>query len=315
VVALVRPRADRRALDGLAIDVREGDILDRASLAAAFDGADVVMHAAAPHRNFAADPSEITRPAVDGTRNVLDACAQAKVRRMVLTSSGATIGFAKDAKAPLDERHHVGDAKAPYIRAKVEQEKVALADDRVEVVVLNPSGVVGPGDYRITPATRAFVGLLQGDPAFMTLSLTDVRDVAHAHAVAAVRGKARERYLITGDVLGPKELSAAFTKALGFGPKVMTPPRFLVGWLAWWQERKARSSGTDASITRAMLDDAWGRHLAYDSTKSRNELGMTYRPAVDVIRDAATWLLARDALKPSVANRVRSRNGMASRQD
>ncbi|HEU4611524.1 MAG TPA: NAD-dependent epimerase/dehydratase family protein [Kofleriaceae bacterium] len=113
VVALVRPRADRRALDGLAVDVREGDILDRESLAAAFDGADVVIHAAAPHRNFASDPNELIRPAVDGTRNVLDACAKAKVRRMVLTSSAATVGFATQSTQPLDERHQIGAANAP----------------------------------------------------------------------------------------------------------------------------------------------------------------------------------------------------------
>lgn len=304
-IAFVRKTSDRRALEGLDVEVREGDVLDPASLASAMKDVDVVHHAAAAHRNFAADESKIVRPAVEGTKNVLDACAAAKVRRIVLTSSGATIGFATDPSKPLDESHHVESPKAPYVRAKVEQEKLALADERVEAVVLNASGVFGPNDYRITPATKAFIGLLQGDPAMLAVSITDVRDVARAHLLAAEKGKPRERYIIVGEVLTPEQVSALFTKVVGFGPKVMVPPRFLVGVLAWWAERKARSNGGDAPITRAMLDDVWGKHLAYDNAKSRRELGMTYRPAEQVVRETVAWLLDAGALDPKVAERVR----------
>ncbi len=306
IVALVRPSSDRRGLDGLNIEVREGDVLDPGSLGRAIDGVDTVIHCAAAHRNYAADPDDILRPAIEGTKNLLDACAAAEVTRIVLTSSAATIGFTGDPKKPLDESHHTESPHSPYVRAKVEQEKLALADGRVEVVVLNPSGVFGKHDYKITPAMRAIVGLLQGDPAFLAVSITDVHDVAIAHVRALKRGKIGERYLVTGDVLQPNEVRSTFEEIVGFGPSNMKPPRFLVRSIAWWEERKARSSGGDASITRAMLDDVWGRHLAYDSAKSRRDLEMTYRPAKDVIRESILWLLEMNAFKPRVAERIRA---------
>jgi dihydroflavonol-4-reductase len=306
VVAMVRPSSDSLGLDGLEVEVREGDVLDADSLRRALDGVETVVHCAAAHRNFAADPADIVRPAVEGTKNLLDACAARGVRRVVVTSSGATVGFASDPKKPLDETHHHEHAKAPYVRAKIEQEKLALADGRVEVVVLNPSGVFGPYDYKLTPATRGFIGLLQGDPCFFAVSITDVRDVARAHLLAAKKGRPGERYLITGDVLEPEETAAGFRELIGFGPSAMRPPRFLVGWIAWFQGRKARSSGLDAPITRELLDEIWGKHLAYDSTKSKRELGMTYRPAKEVVRDTIAWLLEQNALKPSVAKRIRA---------
>lgn len=306
-VAFVRPSSDRRGLEGLSIEIREGDVLDHASLTRAMAGVEAVIHCAAAHRNFAADPSEILRPAVDGTKNVLDACASAGVERVVLTSTAATVGFAASATEPIDETHHVASPRSPYVRAKVEQERLALAERRVGVVVLNPSGVFGPHDYRLTPATRAFIGMLAGDPAMLGVSITDVRDVATAHVRALAKGRPGERYLVTGDVLTPAQASEAFARVAGWGPKVMTPPRWLVGMLAWWQERKARASGTDAPITREMLGDVWGKHLAYDSSRSRRELGMTYRSADEVIRDTIEWLLTRDAFPPKIAARLRSR--------
>ena len=153
--------------------------------------------AATPWVSF--DPADIVRPAVEGTRAVLDAAEKHGVRRVIITSSGATVGFAKDVSKPLDESSHQERITSAYIRAKVEQERLALErakDGRVEVVVLNPSGVFGPRDYRLTPATKALVGLLQGDPAFLGVCLTDVRDVARAHVLGLEKGRTGERYKI-----------------------------------------------------------------------------------------------------------------------
>jgi len=305
VVALVRPGSDRRGLAGLDVELREGDVLDAASVNAACSGVEVVMHVAAPHRNFAADENDIIRPAVEGTRNVLDACARAGVKRLVLTSTAATIGFSSDPLVPLDESSALTDARSPYLRAKIQQERLALGDERVEVVVLNPSGVFGPHDYRITPAMRAIVGFLSGDPAFLAVTVTDVRDVGRAHVLAAKLGAARQRYLITGEVLPPARVAETFRAVSGIAPKVMRPPRFLINLIAGGQERKARKSGQDASITRAMVDDVWGKHLSYDSSRSKKELGMSYRPARDVIRDAVVWLRDQNALPPKVAAKLR----------
>lgn len=317
-IALARPASPRRALAGLDIEVREGDLLDSPSIARAMEGVELVFHVGAVHRNYSQDETQILRPAVEGTRHVIDSAVRAGVRRVVLTSSGATVGFSSDPAAPLDETSALEDARSPYTRAKIQSERLALAaahERRIEVVSVNPSGVFGPLDYRLTPATRAVVGLLQGDPSFLAVSVTDVRDVARGHILAAEKGTSGERYLLTGDVLDPSQMSTTFGEVGGITPKVMRPPRVLVRFLAWLGERKARSSGEDAAISLAQIDDVWGRHLAYSSKRARTELGATFRPAADVLRDTFRWLLFVGALEAKVAACVREKLGTAAAPD
>jgi dihydroflavonol-4-reductase len=143
-IAFVRPGSDRRALEGLACETCEGDLLDAASVDRAMAGVDAVMHVGAVHRSMTPDPEDIVRPAVEGTRAVLDAAEKHGVKRVVVTSSAATVGFTKDPTKPLDESAQQTRIKSPYIRAKVKQEELALErakQGKVEIVVLNPSGV------------------------------------------------------------------------------------------------------------------------------------------------------------------------------
>ena len=93
------------------------------------------------------------------------------------------------------------------------------------------------------------------------------------------------------------------------------PAKFLLKWLAGSAERRARKTGGDASLTRAVVDDFYGHHLAYDSARSRSGLGLTYRPADQVLRDALRWLLFVEALKPKVAEKLRGTLGVAAAPD
>lgn len=319
VVALARPGSRRTALEGLEVEIREGDLLDAESISRAVQGVEAVLHVGAVHRQTTADPDQLLRPAVEGTRHVLEAASRAGVKRVVVTSSGATVGFGLDPERPLDESHRLATAKSAYTRAKIEQEKLALSwvgrPGAPEVVVLNPSGVLGPYDYRITPATRSILGLLGGDPAFLALCPTDVRDVGAAHVLAAERGRPGERYLITGDVVRPKELAALFDELAGVKPLTLRPPAFLLKLAIGGQEKKALREGTDTAASRDAVDDLAGGHLVYDSTKSRKELGMRYRPAREVLVDTLRWLLFVDALAPKVAAKVRGKLGERATPD
>ncbi|MGZ3427082.1 MAG: NAD-dependent epimerase/dehydratase family protein [Polyangia bacterium] len=316
-IAFVRPGSDRRGLAGLSVTTREGDLLDAASVDAAMDGVEIVLHAGAVHRNYSADVDAIVRPAVEGTRNVLDAARKRSVRKVVHVSTGATVGFAADPAKPLDEKAQLHAARSAYIRGKIEAEKLALAAARggLDVVVLNPSGIFGPRDYRLTPATRALISLLQGDPAFIGVCLTDVRDVARAALAAIERGRRGERYLITGDALAPKDVAALFADVGGVKPPTMRPPGWLLRFLVGRMERKAAASGGDAPASRDALEDLGRGHLVYDASKSRSELGMTYRPAREVLTDAFRWLLHVGALKPKVAAKVRAKLGAGAAPD
>ena len=317
-IAFVREKADRRGLAGLDVEVRTGDILDRASLARACEGVDVLFHVAAVYKNFSANPDDILRPAVEGTKNAIAAARAAGVKRLVYTSTGATVGFAADPKSALTEDDFLETAETPYIRGKIEAEKVvreAAKENGLEIVILNPSGVFGPRDYRLGPATRGIVGLLQGDPAFLHMCITDVRDVGKAHVLAAQKGEHGRRYLVVGDVMSPVQLRDAYGRLTGIKPATFTPPRFLLNFLAGRMEKQAAATGGDANLTRALVKDAIGRHLVYAGSRSRTELGMTYRGGEDVIRDAVRWALFTGALKPKVDAKVRRAMGAAAEPD
>jgi dihydroflavonol-4-reductase len=313
-IAFVREKADRRAMADLDIEVRTGDVLDADSLKRAMSGVEIVFHVAAVHRNFSPNADDIVKPAVEGTRNVIAAARSAGVRRIVYTSTGATVGFTSDPTKALTENDFLQTAENPYVRGKIEAEKLVL-DAGIEVVVVNPSGVFGPRDYRITPATRGLIGVLQGDPIFFWLCATDVRDVAACHVLAATKGKPGRRYLATGDAIAPKQTSALFAKLGGVKPGNFTPPRFLARFLAGRMEKKAIATGADAPLTRAMVEDNLGKHLVYDSTRARTELGATFRSAEDVLRDAFRWLLFVGALQPKTQAKVRAALGPLAEPD
>lgn len=315
VIAFAREGADLRGLSGVDVEVRRGDLLDAAAVKAAMDGAEAVIHVGAAHRMVAKDASVITGPAVEGTRNVLDAMKAHGLRRLVYTSTGATVGFTRDPGRPLDESHFFRDAKGTYTRGKVEAEQLVLGAGHVDAVVLNPSGVFGPGDWRLTPASRGLVGLLQGDPALFALHLTDVRDVGEAHAVALERGEPGTRTLLVGDAFLPAQLAATCAEVTGIKPPTLRPPGFLLRFLVGRAEKQALKQGTDAAATVEALDDLAGGHLLYDGARARRQLGMQWRPGREVLRDATRWLLARDALKPKVAGRIRAFMGAAAAPD
>jgi dihydroflavonol-4-reductase len=316
-LAMVRAGSDRRSLAGLDVAVCEGDVMDAAAVERAVQGVDWVFHCAAVHRNFCLDDAEILGPGVTGTRNVLAAARRAGVKRVVHCSTGATVGYARDPSQPIDETAPTPTAKSTYVRAKLEAEKLALAANGggLEVVVVNPSGVFGPRDYKLTPATRGIVGLLQGNPSMFALCFSDVRDVAMGHVLAAKHGRPGERYLLTGELLTSAQVASTFREVTGVRPLDFTPPRFLLRWAAAAEELKARRTGQDAGVTRDQIDDFFGLALAYDASKARSELGATFRPARDVVRDATRWLMFVDALKPRVTAKLRGVLGSAAAPD
>jgi dihydroflavonol-4-reductase len=218
----------------------------------------------------------------------------------------------------LTEDDFLETAAAPYARGKIEAERIAMKaaeQGDIEVVVVNPSAVFGPRDYRVTPASRAIVGLLQGDPAFLHLCISDVRDVAAGHVLAAQKGKSGRRYLLVGDAKSPSEVRDMLGRLAGIRPATFSPPRFLMRFLAGRMEKKAAATGGDAPLTRAIVEDNFGRHLVYDGTRARTELGAKFRPAEEVLRDCIRWLLFVGALKEKVATKVRRTMGAAAEPD
>lgn len=304
VRVLVRPTSDTRGIDGLPVERVAGDLLDADSVRAACDGCGLVLHVAAVHRNWAPRDEDILDPAVLGTENVLRAAKAAGVRRVVITSSNAAVGYGDDPARPLDETSWNAAPHAVYIRAKTLAERRGLELGRelgLEVVSVLPCGIVGPYDHRRTPTTKSILAVAGGGPSVLDVAVTDVRDVADGVLLAAARGRPGERYLLAGENCTKEQLAAIVGVLTGRPAQAMLPPRFVMQILAWVGELRARLGGPDPDITRAEILDVYGRHLLYDSRKARSALGWSPRPAAEALGAALRWAVDQGWLTGDVA--------------
>lgn len=293
VVALVRDGADLRGLEGLDVAIVHGDVCDEATVARATEGCTYVFHLAAPYQTWAKDDRTIVDPALRGTECVLRAAKASGVKRVVVTGSCNAVGFTRD--EPLDESawRDAAHATSPYIRAKREQELRALELGKeldLDVVVVLPTSVLGPHDYRKTPTTAPFVDALKGKgPVPFAMNLVDVRDVALGHRLAAEKGTRGERYLLGGENVDVPTLATMVEKQTGKKPAQGLPPSWVLRVVATVAEGVSMISGKPPMITRALLDDVAGGVPLFKIDKARRELGYEPRGAAEVIDATATW--------------------------
>src|SRR5438270_1069202 len=198
---LVRASSNTKNIADLKADLVTGDLRDPASLEKAISGCDTVFHVAADYRLWVRDPSEMYRANVEGTRAILEAARKSRVRRVVYTSSVATMGFTSNGQ-PANEDSPVSLANmiGPYKRSKYMAEHVAIEAARsgMDVVIVNPTTPIGERDIKPTPTGRIVVDFLKKKfPAYVDtgLNLVDASECARGHMAALENGRAGERYI------------------------------------------------------------------------------------------------------------------------
>lgn len=298
VRVFVRPAADLRGLEGLDVHYVRGDVLELDSVRSAVRGCDVVYHAAALYTMWARDPSLVMRTAVDGSQNLLTACAEAGVGKVVYTSSAASIGLSESpSRIRTEEDHNTAAAAPSYVTAKTVSEKVArelAARLGLALVVVNPTLVLGPGDYRLTPSNAVVKqAVFRGSPFYYDggANVVDVLDVAAGHILAEEKGRKGERYIIGGDNITVREMLGTIARFAGrTGPRIKVGRRtgLVAGFLF---EVLSRLTGKPPPFTRRHARTYFGRYGYYDITKARTELGYTYRPSTEVLRRAVEWVM------------------------
>lgn len=227
---LVRPSSDLKNLEGLKAETATGDLRDATSLEKAMSGCDTVFHVAADYRLWVRDPAEMYRSNVEGTRAILDATRKNGVRRVVYTSSVATVGFTGNGR-PADEDSPVSldDMIGHYKRSKFMAEQVALEAGRggMHVVTVNPTTPVGEQDVKPTPTGRIVLDFLKRKfPAYVEtgLNLVDVRECARGHVAALEKGRSGERYILGGEDLTLKQILDKLGEMTGLpSPRVKLP--------------------------------------------------------------------------------------------
>ncbi len=300
--ALARAESNRRNLADAA-EVAIGDLADAGSVARAMADVDVLFHLAADYRLWSRRPAEITHANLEGTRVVMEAALAAGVRRIVHTSSVATLraptmAIAVDETAALAE----GEAIGAYKRGKLAAERLVermIADRGLPAVIVNPSTPIGPGDVKPTPTGRIILEAAAGRiPAFVDtgLNLVHVDDVAAGHLLALERGRVGERYILGGQDASLRDLLGRIATLTGRrAPRLRLPRRPLYP-LAWAAELWGAISGREPFVTRDALAMA-GHYMFFSSAKAERELGYRARPWADGLAEAIAWFRAEGRLR------------------
>jgi len=298
VRVLARAGGDRRALEGCAVEIAEGDLLDPASIRAAVTGARRVYHVAADYRLWARDPRELYRANVDGTRHVLTAAAEAGAERIVYTSTVGALGIPKDG-TPGDETSAVGleDMVGPYKASKFLAERVAdeIAARGAPIVIVNPSTPVGPWDVKPTPTGQMIVDFLKGKMVGSLdtgLNVVHVRDVARGHILAAARGAIGRKYILGHRNMSLIDIFRTLAAITGRrAPRFRVP--YGVAWLAaCCMEGASRLSGRPPQVPLTAVRMARKR-MYFSAERAVRELGLPQTPAEDALRDAVSWFVER----------------------
>src|SRR6266496_4751680 len=227
---LVRQSSNTKNIQDLKAELVTGDLRDPVSLEKGIAGCDVVFHVAADYRLWVRDPDEMYRSNVNGTRAVLEAARKNRVRRVVYTSSVATMGFTSngrpaDESSPVSLDHMIGH----YKRSKFMAEQLAMEAGRsgMDVVVVNPTTPVGEQDIKPTPTGRIIVDFLKKKfPAYVDtgLNLVDVSECARGHVAALEKGRSGERYILGGENMTLKQILDKLGSITGLpSPRVRVP--------------------------------------------------------------------------------------------
>ncbi|HWZ13079.1 MAG TPA: hopanoid-associated sugar epimerase [Acidobacteriaceae bacterium] len=295
---LTRKTSNLKSLAGVRGDMVVGDLRDVESLRSAVAGCDAVMHVAADYRLWVTDPDAMYAANVQGTRELLRLAREANVRRVVYTSSVATMGFKADGTV-VDEATPVSldDMIGHYKRSKFlgEQEAISAARNGQQVMILNPTTPIGAGDVKPTPTGRIVVDFLKHNfPAYMDtgLNLVDVAEVARTHVAALERGTPGERYILGGENLTLKQMLDRMSGLTGVPSPTMRVPHAVAMAFAVFDETvtgRIRGKEPRATVEAVRMGK---KKMFASSAKAERELGFKVRPVDDALRAAIDWFRA-----------------------
>src|SRR5271165_5557909 len=295
---LVRPTSRTNNIDDLAAERVVGDLRDPESLKKGMAGCEFAFHVAADYRLWARNGQELYDSNVEGTRNILQAARDIGVRRVIYTSSVATMGFGNngrltDESTPVTISNMIGD----YKRSKFMAERLVIEAGQAgqNIVMVNPTTPIGERDIKPTPTGRIVVDFLRRKfPAYVDtgLNLVDVVDCAEGHLLAMEKAVPGERYILGGENLTLKQILDKLAAITGLpSPKVKLPYAM------------AYATGVvDTLVTgtilkrepRVTLDSVrmGKKRMFVTSAKAERELGWNPRPVDEALRRAVEWFQA-----------------------
>ncbi|MBO3459276.1 NAD-dependent epimerase/dehydratase family protein [Aetokthonos hydrillicola Thurmond2011] len=306
VKALARKSSRLDNLQATQIELVQGDLND-SDLWQHMVDCQYLFHVAAHYSLWQKDQQVLYRHNVLGTRNVLLCAKKAGIERTVYTSSVAAIGTGASGMV-VDETYQspIEELVGHYKKSKylAEQEALQAARGGQEVVVVNPSSPIGPGDIKPTPTGDIILRFLRRKmPAYMDtgLNFIDVRDVAWGHLLALQHGKSGDRYILGHKNWTLKELLDELAHITGLKAPQRTVPSWLPLTVAWIDEKILAPIGKLPSVP---LDGVrMAEHpMYYDASKAVRELGLPQSSLKTALRDAVDWFVSHGYVKEVVSN-------------
>jgi len=295
---LTRPTSRTDNIADLPAERVVGDLRDIESLKRGMAGCEVVFHVAADYRLWAVNGQELYQSNVDGTRNILQAARESGVRRVVYTSSVATMGFGNnghttDESSPVNLANMIGD----YKRSKFMAEQVVLEAARAgqDVVLVNPTTPIGERDIKPTPTGQIVVDFLKRKfPAYVEtgLNLVDVSDCAQGHLLAMEKAAPGERYILGGENLTLKQILDKLAAITGLpSPSIKLPYAVayatgVVDTLVTGKIRKREPRVTLDSVRMGR------KKMFVTSAKAERALGWNPGPVDGALQRAVEWFRA-----------------------
>jgi dihydroflavonol-4-reductase len=290
---LRRPNSDLRAIDNAPVEHCIGDIRDPGALKKALRGCDTVFHTAAKVSYWRREREEMYGINIQGTRNVVNACLELGVEKLIHTSSVAAIGFSEAGGVAREtnrfnwDRYDVGYRISKH---RAEEEVRKGVHRGLRAVMVNPSVVIGPRDIhfhggqlvRDIYRKRLFYYISGG------INIVYVDDVVRGHLLAAQYGRIGERYILCGENLTHREIIETIADVVGGIPPLFKVPPWMVRLIAVTAEGISTVLNVKPWVTKELLSGA-SLHSYFGSEKAQRELGYQVTPFRKAVQRAFNW--------------------------
>jgi dihydroflavonol-4-reductase len=295
VRVFIRSKSDRRNLVDLRVEITFGDHRDRKSIDEAIKGCEAVIHVAADYRLWVPNPAEMFEANVTGTRNVMEAAGSVGVRKIIYTSSVATLGLPKETGVSDEDSSATPEEMiGTYKRSKFEAEhlvRTLISTHGLPAVIVHPSTPIGPRDRKPTPTGQIVVKAASGRmPAYVDtgLNVVHVDDVADGHLLALEKGAVGDHYILGGENLTLAQILEMVSTTTGRPAPRIRLPHDIVMPVAAAAELWARISKHEPFVTQDGVRLA-RKKMYFSSDRAKDKLGYRPRPAICAIADAVAW--------------------------
>ncbi len=276
------------------VGVIRGNILDKQTLIPLFAGVDVVYHLAAQISIDHNDNKRVYETNVTGTGNVIEACKEACVKKLVHFSTIHTLKSFGDGQIMNETNPLIPTSKIAYEISKAEAEKLVInaCAEGLDAVILNPTAIIGPYDHQPSYLGQALIKIYKNQLPMLVpggYNFVDVRDVADAAIQAAKKGRSGERYILSGHWHSLKDLSLM----IGQLTNRKTPGFLAPTWLAKaglpFIRSWAKLSGRHPLYTAESLEILKNSSKNISNQKAIDELNFNPRPIRETLKDTFIW--------------------------